>query len=129
MFSLTTSSDSVAYDAINGNGFEALLTQVQPERGKYGLLFMNAKSRRSQLFGQLKSCSMKIGGEEVSVKALSLLPAKSLSHLLAEYIILEIDRKVYDQLVTANDVFIKCGNVSYSLDQDILMLLNGLEPR
>jgi|GEM_PF-4107808 len=118
MFDLTTDSDSVAYDAINGNGFEALLADIQPERGKYGLLFMNAKPRRSLLFGASKSCVLKIGGEAAAVKTLSSLPARRLSLLFIESIILQVDLPIWQKLVSANDVFIKCGNVSYNLDQD-----------
>jgi hypothetical protein len=118
MFSLSTNNESVTYDAIEGNPFEALLLEVQPERGKYGLLYVNAKPRRSLLFGKSKSCSMKIDGDGVSVKVLQGMPPKRLSRLLVEYMILQIDREVFEQLVTANDVFVKCGNVGYSLDQD-----------
>ncbi len=118
MFTLKTNDESVAYDASTGNGFEALGALVQPERGKYGLMFMNAKPKSTLLFGNSKTCSMKISGESTNVKPLKSLPAKKLGKLLVEFMIIELDREAYDRLVIANDVFIKCGKVSYSLDQD-----------
>ncbi len=118
MFTLKTDDDSVAYDASKGIGFEALGALVQPERGKYGLMFMNAKPKRTLLFGKSKLCSMKIGGEVVTVKPLQALPAKKISRLLVEFMIIGINREVFEQLVVARDVFIKCGSVGYSLDQD-----------
>jgi len=117
-FILTPREEAMSYDAERGSTFEALGMLTQPERDKFGLMFLNAK-KDFQLQGQKdKGVLLRIDGEEFKIRDYKVVASKQVGLLRIESAVVAVDRKIFEKLVKANDVFIRVGVVAYSLDQD-----------
>lgn len=115
-YTLAVSTESLAYDAGQGNSFEALGALVQPERGSYSLILMNAKPKYE--FSENTACTLTVGSEDFGYKKTILAARDRVGKLFVENIGLEIKKDVFFKLVKANDVTIRCGTVTYNLDKD-----------
>jgi hypothetical protein len=117
-FSLFANEESIGYDALRGNTFEALGALIQPERDIYGLIFLNAKPKYQLSLQKANGVVLKINGQEIIIPNYSLGFKRRVGRLNIETAIIKIDKSIYEKLIKANDVFISVGIVKYSLDQD-----------
>lgn len=118
IFTLVADTDAIAYDGANGNTFEALGALVQPERDKYGLMFLNAKKTYELQSQKAKGVTLTIDGEKFEIKTYSIVAKNIVGKLRMEFAAIVIDKNMFDKLVKANDVIIRVGKVIYNLDQD-----------
>lgn len=118
VFILVPREEAMAYDAERGNTFEAVGMLCQPEREKFGILFFNAKEQL-QLQGQeQKGVLLRIDGEEFKFAEYLPQKAEQAGKLKIEGATIAIDRKIFEKMVKADDIFIRVGAAMYSLDQD-----------
>ena len=117
-FYLVPREEAMSYDSMRGSTFEALGAMIQPERGKYGLLFYNAKPQLQLRKDDKRGVLLKVDGEEIKVESYAPMVSKDLGLLKLEMAAIVIDRATYSKIVKADDVFIRVGSVAYSLDQD-----------
>jgi hypothetical protein len=120
IFLLSAHPDSIAYDAVNGNTFEALGAVVQPDIGKYVITLMNAKKAYQMTTGRDKSCSVTIDAENFSYPKFiwGAGGRARAGKLRIETVLFAVKRDVFDKLLEGNDIRIRCGSVRYNLDQD-----------
>ncbi len=118
VFSLVPNEEAMAYDGDHGNTFEAVGMLTQPEREKFGIVFINAKAT-AQLQGQKeKGVLLRIDGEEFKIADYTIVASETLGKLSVESAAITIDRNIFQKLVKADDIFIRVGVAMYSLDQD-----------
>ncbi len=126
IFILTPSVDSVAYDAMNGNTFEVLSAIAQPDANKFGISFMNAKKTYQFSTNRNKSCTLTIDKENFEYPKYTMASKNVLAKLRIETAVFSINKEVFEKLVKADDVLIRCGIVKYNLDQDNIDALRYL---
>lgn len=125
-FHIVPSTESVAYDAGLGNTFEALGVIAQPERDKYGVMLMNAKPTYQLSTGKNKSCTLIIDEEKFEYPRFTLGAKNIVGKLRIETVAFQIDRNTFEKLAKGDDITIRCGIVSYNLDQDNIDALRYL---
>jgi hypothetical protein len=128
LFMLMTDDNAVAYDAEHGNTFEAVGMLVQPERDKYGIIFINAK-REYQLQepeDKGKGALLRIEGEEFKIPEYLITASKEIGRLKIEIAGVTINKNIYEKMVRASDIFISVGSAKYNLDQDNIDALHYL---
>ena len=118
VFQLIAHPDAIAYDAIYGNGFEALGLTLQPERNIYGVSFMNAKRRYQISILKRKRCSLNLDGKIFNFRKVFTATRNKVGKLRVEVVGYKINKEIYDKLVGANEVIARCGKVAYNLDKD-----------
>lgn len=119
-YMLGLASQSIEYDLINNNPFEALTGFMQPERDYYLLLFINCKPALSLRRNVSKGAALTIDGEKFEYKSYKIKTEMKRKPLrlgieMAEF---EISREVFVKLIKADDVTVRVGSVFYNLDKD-----------
>jgi hypothetical protein len=118
IFSLMPRAEAVEYDAMRGSTFEALGALTQPERGKYGLIFINAKEEYQLHLQKEKGVVITVDGEEFIIPEYITNVRGAAGQLKIESATIVISEKIFENLVKASDVVIRVGVVIYNLDQD-----------
>ena len=118
IFILNLSQDSIVYDSLNGNTFEALCALVQPERDKYGLMFFNVKTKYELHLKKNTGVTITINDENFEIETYTITGKRRLDKLYGETATIVINKTIFDKLIKADDVLIRVGTVKYNLDQD-----------
>jgi hypothetical protein len=124
IFSLMPRSEAMDYDARRGSTFEALGMLTQPERDKFGLIFINVKNEYELSRRKEKGVLLRIDGEEFKIPTYLITTSSELGLLKFEAAGIQISRLIFMKLVEANDVFIRVGDVAYNLDEDNILALH-----
>lgn len=118
LFILIPRDEAIMYDAMRGSTFEALGALTQPERNKYGLMFINAKADYQLHLQKEKGVVLKIDGEDFKIPEYTTSVRRVVGLLKIETATIVIDQKIFEKLAKASDVIIQVGIVIYNLDQD-----------
>lgn len=127
-FLLGLAPESIEYDLLKGNEFEALTATLQPERDVYVLVFVNCKTQLSLRKSISKGATLAIDGEKIKIPKYRLKgeirrKALKVGVEIAEF---DIDKRTFVLLVNADDVTVQVGSVMYNLDEDNLLALRYL---
>lgn len=115
---LTPSAESIAFDAMRGNVFEALGGITEPDLDIYQLTFVNAKKTYQLSTGADKSCTVTADEAKYNYPRFKVIQKAPLGKLLLETVQFKVKKEEFEKVLKAKDVLIRCGKVVYDLDQD-----------